>query len=72
MFLQILKILIRKSLICMSMNQIAKVGLCRLLTYYQYGARIYSWNCRIMCKVMVTLKAEVVHVLFGLEITVSF
>lgn len=71
MFPQIVKIWIRKSLISVNMNQIAKAGLCRLLTYYQYGARIYSWNCRIMWKVMVTLKAEV-HVLLGLETLVSF
>lgn len=65
-FLRIVETLARRSLVCVS-AEITDVGLCCLLTYYQYGAWIYSWNWRIMCKVMITLKTEVVHLLIGLQ-----
>lgn len=45
MSLQIVKISVRRSRSCVSVIEIAKAELCRLLTFHQYGARLYSWNC---------------------------
>lgn len=39
------------------------------LSCHQHGARVCSWDCGIMWKVMITLKTEVVHVLIGRDMS---
>lgn len=51
--------------------QIAQARLCRLLTYLINMVLEYIPGSRIMCKVMTTLKTQVVNVLIGLQTQVQ-